>query len=153
MGKKIQRDSFVILGNEKSGLRLNFPAPEYYHDAPSLSFCFDRLGAFGFLTLPDNDNVSGNAGLLDQRMAIQWVVNNIAAFGGDSSKVNVLTQHPSIKGEDVFYLQLTDKCPSLCLGNSVWRERWVSICGLPCALTRQQCPFSKGCDAERCSDR
>lgn len=25
----IQRNSFVILGNEKSRLRLNFPAPEY----------------------------------------------------------------------------------------------------------------------------
>lgn len=46
-----------------------------------------RLGALGFLSLPDNENIRGNAGLLDQRLALQWVANNIAAFGGDPSKV------------------------------------------------------------------
>uniref|UniRef100_A0A3Q3X9W9 Carboxylic ester hydrolase n=1 Tax=Mola mola TaxID=94237 RepID=A0A3Q3X9W9_MOLML len=47
------------------------------------------LGVFGFLSLPDNQNVRGNAALLDQRLAIQWAVNNIAAFGGDPSKVTI----------------------------------------------------------------
>lgn len=46
-----------------------------------------RVGALGFLSLPDNENIRGNAGLLDQRLAIQWVVDNIAAFGGDPSQV------------------------------------------------------------------
>uniref|UniRef100_A0A3Q1ESN3 Carboxylic ester hydrolase n=1 Tax=Acanthochromis polyacanthus TaxID=80966 RepID=A0A3Q1ESN3_9TELE len=48
-----------------------------------------RLGAFGFLSLPENKNIKGNAGLLDQRLALQWVANNIAAFGGDPSKVTL----------------------------------------------------------------
>ncbi|XP_062275007.1 acetylcholinesterase-like [Scomber scombrus] len=48
-----------------------------------------RLGAFGFLSLPNNNNIKGNAGLLDQRLALQWVANNIAAFGGDASKVTL----------------------------------------------------------------
>uniref|UniRef100_A0A7N8XT93 Carboxylic ester hydrolase n=1 Tax=Mastacembelus armatus TaxID=205130 RepID=A0A7N8XT93_9TELE len=48
-----------------------------------------RLGAFGFLSLPGNKNIQGNAGLLDQRLALQWVANNIAAFGGDPSKVTL----------------------------------------------------------------
>lgn len=48
-----------------------------------------RLGAHGFLSLPDNKNIRGNAGLLDQRLALQWVANNIAAFGGDPSKVTL----------------------------------------------------------------
>ncbi|KAI3354402.1 hypothetical protein L3Q82_018921, partial [Scortum barcoo] len=48
-----------------------------------------RVGAFGFLSLPDNNNIKGNAGLLDQRLALKWVANNIAAFGGDSSKVTL----------------------------------------------------------------
>ncbi|XP_047451175.1 acetylcholinesterase-like [Mugil cephalus] len=48
-----------------------------------------RLGAFGFLSLPDNKNIRGNAGLLDQRLALEWVANNIAAFGGDPSMVTL----------------------------------------------------------------
>ncbi|XP_072248804.1 cholinesterase-like [Leuresthes tenuis] len=48
-----------------------------------------RVGAFGFLSLPDNKNIRGNAGLLDQRLALKWVANNIAAFGGDPTKVTI----------------------------------------------------------------
>ncbi|XP_008283300.1 cholinesterase-like isoform X2 [Stegastes partitus] len=48
-----------------------------------------RVGAFGFLSLPDNKNIKGNVGLLDQRLALKWVANNIAAFGGDPSKVTL----------------------------------------------------------------
>lgn len=48
-----------------------------------------RVGPLGFLSLPDNKNVRGNAGLLDQRLALQWVADNIAAFGGDPSQVTL----------------------------------------------------------------
>ncbi|XP_037534427.1 cholinesterase-like [Nematolebias whitei] len=48
-----------------------------------------RVGAFGFLSLPDNKHIQGNAGLLDQRLALRWVADNIAAFGGDPSKVTL----------------------------------------------------------------
>ncbi|XP_031717211.1 acetylcholinesterase-like [Anarrhichthys ocellatus] len=48
-----------------------------------------RVGAFGFLSIPDDNNVQSNAGLLDQRLALHWVAKNIAAFGGDSTKVTL----------------------------------------------------------------
>ncbi|KAM6946339.1 acetylcholinesterase-like [Aplochiton taeniatus] len=48
-----------------------------------------RVGALGFLSLPDNEGVRGNAGLLDQRLALQWVADNIAVFRGDPSKVTL----------------------------------------------------------------
>jgi para-nitrobenzyl esterase len=52
-----------------------------------------RLGALGFTHLAPRFGPayagSGNAGLLDCALALQWVQANAAAFGGDSSAVTV----------------------------------------------------------------
>ena len=45
-----------------------------------------RLGAEGFLLTEDG---SANLGLLDQVAALEWVRDNVAAFGGDPGKVTV----------------------------------------------------------------
>nr|RBR01328.1 hypothetical protein FVER53263_04320 [Fusarium verticillioides] len=45
-----------------------------------------RVGAQGFLYL---DNGTPNLGLLDQIAALEWVQENITAFGGDPSKVTI----------------------------------------------------------------
>ncbi|KIK54659.1 hypothetical protein GYMLUDRAFT_176940 [Collybiopsis luxurians FD-317 M1] len=50
-----------------------------------------RVGPFGFLYSQEiKDEHSGNFGLLDQHLAMQWVHENIAAFGGDPSKVTIM---------------------------------------------------------------
>jgi len=56
-----------------------------------------RLGAFGFLAHPEltaesPHNSSGNYGFLDQVAALQWVKNNISAFGGDPGTVTIAGQ-------------------------------------------------------------
>lgn len=51
-----------------------------------------RLGALGFFPHPDladEDSPLGNQGLLDQRKALEWVRDNITAFGGDPDNVTI----------------------------------------------------------------
>ncbi|KAK9447083.1 Alpha/Beta hydrolase protein [Limtongia smithiae] len=53
-----------------------------------------RVGILGFLATPElseesGHNASGNYGILDQIAALKWVQENIAAFGGDPSKVTI----------------------------------------------------------------
>uniref|UniRef100_A0A034VEM1 carboxylesterase n=1 Tax=Bactrocera dorsalis TaxID=27457 RepID=A0A034VEM1_BACDO len=47
-----------------------------------------RLGAWGFLCLPE-EGIWGNAGLKDQRLALQWVHDNISQFNGDPNNVTL----------------------------------------------------------------
>lgn len=47
-----------------------------------------RLGALGFLP----SELGGNFGLRDQNLALQWIKDNIASFGGDPSKVTIFGQ-------------------------------------------------------------
>jgi carboxylesterase type B len=49
-----------------------------------------RLMYFGFLAGSDlSAEGNTNMGLYDQRMALHWVKENIAAFGGDPSRITV----------------------------------------------------------------
>jgi carboxylesterase type B len=47
-----------------------------------------RLGALGFL-VSTADGLFGNYGLADQKLAMQWTHDNIAAFGGDPGRVTL----------------------------------------------------------------
>lgn len=47
---------------------------------------------FGFPHSPDVPIKERNLGILDQRLAIEWVQRNVAVFGGDPSKVTIWGQ-------------------------------------------------------------
>ena len=65
------------------------------HDAVVLTVNH-RLNAFGFLFLADLGGEkyahSSNIGMLDIVLALEWVRDNIAAFGGDPSNVTIFGQ-------------------------------------------------------------
>ena len=76
-----------------------------------------RLGVFGFFHLshlPDGKDYpdAQNLGLMDQIMALKWVHENIAAFGGDPDNVTIfgesagggsVTSLPLIKGSHKYF--------------------------------------------------
>lgn len=57
-----------------------------------------RLGIFGFSGAP---GLKQNAAFRDQRSAVEWVYDNIAAFGGDPKSINIFGQ--SAGGSSVDY--------------------------------------------------
>ncbi|XP_066969408.1 juvenile hormone esterase-like [Macrobrachium rosenbergii] len=69
-----------------------------------------RLGALGFLSTGDAV-MSGNYGLKDQVMALQWVKENIKAFGGDPSKVTIFGSGSG--GASVHFLMLSPMAKGL----------------------------------------
>lgn len=79
-----------------------------------------RVGAFGFLALPGSREAPGNVGLLDQRLALQWVQENVAAFGGGSN-----------------------------VSDSVWGKRRCRLRGHAPAVPTQPGPVPQGRAAER----
>lgn len=69
-----------------------------------------RLGALGFMLI-DHPDATANCGLLDQIAALEWVRDNIAAFGGDPGRVAVFGE--SAGGGSVLSLLSTTRTEGL----------------------------------------
>lgn len=64
----------------------------------------------GFLSVQDL-NITGNQGTQDQLLGLQWVKENIGAFGGDTSRVLLFGQ--SAGGQDTFVISSLPQASSL----------------------------------------
>lgn len=69
-----------------------------------------RVGPLGFLAL-DSLGLKGNQGIQDQLLGLQWVQENIGAFGGDPKKVLLFGQ--SAGAQDTYIISSLPQAPSL----------------------------------------
>lgn len=69
-----------------------------FHDVIVVTINY-RLNVFGFLS--DGSKGTGNYGLWDMKLALQWIHDNIAAFGGDNNAVTIFGN--SAGGASVLY--------------------------------------------------
>lgn len=70
----------------------NFVRQSVLSDNPVVAVSLNyRLTAFGFLrgSREISQTGSSNNGLRDQRLALQWITENIGSFGGDPGKVTI----------------------------------------------------------------
>ena len=76
-----------------------------------------RLNAFGFLATQElsteQGGASGNYGILDQILALQWVQDNIANFNGDPERVTLTGQ--SSGGTSIMALYSSPRASGLLL--------------------------------------
>lgn len=86
-----------------------------------------RLGALGFLRLADISDIpaSGNEALLDQIAALEWVRENIPAFGGDPDNITLFGE--SAGAMCIAALLAAPRCRGLF-------RRAIVQSGNPCAL-------------------
>ncbi|KXS15281.1 alpha/beta-hydrolase [Gonapodya prolifera JEL478] len=89
----IHGGSFTIGSNSTPVYRADSFVEDYDVCVVTVNY---RLGVFGFFASEElrdeaksNGTSYGNYGLLDQIAAVEWVANNIAAFGGDPERITL----------------------------------------------------------------
>ncbi|CAH2226368.1 jg8077 [Pararge aegeria aegeria] len=94
--KASSRNSLPVLvwiygGGFSTGFASRFLyGPKYLvrHDVILITLNY-RVGPYGFFCL-DTPEIPGNQGLKDQVLALRWIRENIASFGGDENRVTVM---------------------------------------------------------------
>lgn len=88
--KNVQPETLISHAEENGGEGVVFVSMNY------------RVGMFGFMAGPSfQQNGTANAGFYDQRLALEWIQENIHLFGGDPTRVTVFGE--SAGGGSIMY--------------------------------------------------
>ncbi|OGM45048.1 carboxylesterase family protein [Aspergillus bombycis] len=74
---------------------------EDHQDVVVVTFNY-RVSIFGYPNAPGLEPGQQNVGLLDQRLAVEWVQRNIAQFGGDPSRIMLFGQSAGAASTDLY---------------------------------------------------
>ncbi|KAK6819249.1 hypothetical protein RU639_008242 [Aspergillus parasiticus] len=74
---------------------------EDHQDVVVVTFNY-RVSIFGYPNAPGLERGQQNVGLLDQRLAVEWVHRNIAQFGGDPSRIMLFGQSAGAASTDLY---------------------------------------------------
>lgn len=101
-GKRLPVIMFMTGGAfTTGGVEINYQLPHHWvqrtqsHIAVTINY---RLNIFGFPSAAGLE--SQNLGILDQRMALEWVRDNIEAFGGDPDRITLWGQSAGAAATD-----------------------------------------------------
>lgn len=110
--------------------------PDWFVERDIVVVTFNyRVGPMGFLSTGDTV-IPGNAGLKDQRLALQWTYNNIELFGGNKSRITIRGQ--SAGGASITYQLLNQKNEGLISGALI--ESGSALCSW--AWTKDNLPYT-----------
>lgn len=103
----VQRPAGLIAGNEKlpvfiwiygGGYNTGYSSDEMYRGDSfvkdgilffSFNYRTNILGFYDFTTYPGCEDFDSNCGLSDQILAINWIHDNVEAFGGDPERITI----------------------------------------------------------------
>ncbi|KAG5989534.1 hypothetical protein E4U43_004482 [Claviceps pusilla] len=97
-----------------------------------------RTNVFGFPGCPELNLTERNLGWLDQRLALDWVQRNVAAFGGDPRKVTIAGESAGAQSVDALLTSPPRPTPfraaimqsgqaSVTIPNTVSAESWKTL--------------------------
>ncbi|EFY87054.1 hypothetical protein MAC_06952 [Metarhizium acridum CQMa 102] len=112
-----------------------------------------RLNVFGFLSSgafleESGGEVAGNFGLWDQRLALEWVHENIAAFGGDVNNVTIAGRSAGAYGVEAQILHDFRRHHDDSCAGKLFHRAWMSSNAIPAqpkTVQEAQAQFDEVC--------
>lgn len=118
----------VNLGHSSAGITGTYDGEAFADNGVVLVSVNYRMNAFGFMAHPalsakSEQGVSGNYGILDHIAALEWVRDNIEAFGGDPDNVTIFGE--SAGGASIYALLATPMAKGL-FHKAISQSTWIT---------------------------